>query len=131
VRAYAIDTHAFLWHVSRPKRLGRDALRALRNVDAGRALCWIPAAVAVELCLLREMRRVPVGLPEVEATMRDNPAFRALPLDFSQVAHFALLPALDDPFDRLIVAAARALNCPLITSDTSISESGLVDVVWD
>src|SRR5437867_2025939 len=31
VKAYVIDTHAFIWHVSRPKRLGRRALRALRD----------------------------------------------------------------------------------------------------
>jgi PIN domain nuclease of toxin-antitoxin system len=131
VKTYAIDTHAFVWHVSRPKRLGRHALRVLRDVDAGRAECWIPAVVAVELCLLREMRGIPVGHTEVESTTRANPAFRPLPLDFAQVAQFALLPVLDDPFDRLIVAAARALGCPLITSDAGISESGLVDVVWD
>lgn len=131
MKAYAIDTHAFVWHVSRPKRLGRRALRVLRDVDAGRAQCWIPAVVAVELCLLRETRGIPVGLSEVESTMRANPAFRPLPLDFAQVGHFAVLAVLDDPFDRLIVAAARALDCPLITSDAGIIESGLIEVVWD
>jgi len=131
VKAYVIDTHAFIWHVSRPKRLGRRALRALRDVDGGRARCWVPAAVAIEICLLREVRRIPLGLTEVEATMRDNPAFRPLPIDFSQVMQFALLPSVDDLFDRLIVAAARALDCPLITADTDMGESGLVDVVWD
>ena len=131
MKAYAIDTHALIWHVSRPKRLGRRALRALRDVDGGRAQCWVPAAVAVEICLLREVRGIPIGLAEVEATMRDNPAFRPLPLDFPQVRQFALLPHVDDLFDRLIVAAARALDCPLITADAGISESELVDVVWD
>ena len=131
MKAYAIDTHAFIWHVSRPKRLGRRARLALSDVDGGRAQCWVPAAVAVEICLLREVRRIPLGLTEVEATMRDNPAFRPLPIDFSQVMQFALLTSLNDLFDRLIVAAARALDCSLITADTGISESELVDVIWD
>jgi len=80
---------------------------------------------------LREVRRIPLGLTEVEATMRNNPAFRPLAIDFSQVMQFALLPSLEDLFDRLIVAAARALDCPLITADAGMGDSELVDVVWD
>src|SRR3989442_15271046 len=60
VKAYAIDTHALIWHVSRPKRLGRRALPALRDVDGGRARGWVPAAVAGEVCLLPRVPRVPL-----------------------------------------------------------------------
>jgi PIN domain nuclease of toxin-antitoxin system len=35
-----------------------------------------------------------------------------------------------DPFDALIVAAARALDLPLLTRDTEIGSSGAVRVVW-
>jgi hypothetical protein len=35
-----------------------------------------------------------------------------------------------DPFDRLVVATARRLAAPLLTSDEQIASSGLVDVVW-
>ena len=35
-----------------------------------------------------------------------------------------------DPFDRLIVSAARALDATLITRDATIAESGLVRAVW-
>ncbi|MBC8010820.1 MAG: hypothetical protein H7067_12080 [Burkholderiales bacterium] len=35
-----------------------------------------------------------------------------------------------DPFDRLTVAEALALRVPLITKDGSITDSGVVRVVW-
>jgi PIN domain nuclease of toxin-antitoxin system len=35
-----------------------------------------------------------------------------------------------DPFDRLIVATAYALGCPLVTADGPITDSGLVKVIW-
>ena len=35
-----------------------------------------------------------------------------------------------DPFDGLIVAAARDLSLPLITRDVLIRESGAVPVLW-
>jgi PIN domain nuclease of toxin-antitoxin system len=35
-----------------------------------------------------------------------------------------------DPFDALIVAAARTLDLPLLTRDADISASGTIQVVW-
>ena len=35
-----------------------------------------------------------------------------------------------DPFDRMIVAAARTLALPILSADERIAESGLVDIVW-
>jgi PIN domain nuclease of toxin-antitoxin system len=36
----------------------------------------------------------------------------------------------DDPFDALIVAAARSMDLPLITRDHDIQASALVETVW-
>ena len=62
-----IDTHALVWYLSRPKRLGRAAARLLRAADAGRAEILVPAIVLIELTLLREAGRNVVGVPQVEA----------------------------------------------------------------
>jgi PIN domain nuclease of toxin-antitoxin system len=35
------------------------------------------------------------------------------------------------PFDRMVVAVARAVVQPLVTADTRIQESGLIEVIWD
>ena len=40
------------------------------------------------------------------------------------------LRVLNDPFDALICAAARDLGLPLITRDSKIVESGVVDTIW-
>ena len=130
MKGYVFDTHALLAYV-RTRRLGRAAARAFREVDAGRAAAWLPAVVPVEVALLRERGRTPVGLPQIEATLARNPMLQLLPLDLGQAREFALLPALHDPFDRMIVAAARSIGLPLITADQAITESGLVEVVWD
>lgn len=128
---YVLDTHAFVWWAQRPTRLGRGARRALRAVDAAQARAYVPAVVGVELSLLQEAgRRVPT-VAELGAATERNSEVRILSLDLRQATEFALLSSLDDPFDRLIVAAARALARPLITGDSRIAESGLVEVVWD
>jgi len=37
---------------------------------------------------------------------------------------------LPDPWDRLIVATARIRRVPLVTRDTRIRRSGLVETLW-
>lgn len=126
-----IDTHALVWYLSRPARLRRRALRLLRDADAGRAEIAIPAMVVVELTMLQEAgRRVP-GAAQVQALVDAQPAFRVQPLDLDVATEFVLLSALRDPFDRMIVASARVADAPLITADGNISDSALVETIWD
>jgi PIN domain nuclease of toxin-antitoxin system len=40
------------------------------------------------------------------------------------------IAAVRDPFDRLIVAAARSLRRPWLSADDAIAASGLVEVIW-
>ncbi len=63
--------------------------------------------------------------------MSRNPRLRLLSIDLEQTKEFALLRTLGDPFDRMLVAAARAVKAPLVTADGAIGASGLVDVIWD
>jgi PIN domain nuclease of toxin-antitoxin system len=87
--------------------------------------------VSIELTLLHEAGRKLITATELVAATRRNSEVRILPLDSAQASEFELLSALNDPFDRLIVAAARATERPLITADTLITDSSLVEVVWD
>lgn len=126
-----IDTHAVVWYLSKPKRLGRAAARLLREANAGRAVIDIPAIVAVELSVIRDAGRTTLGVLELEALLAAQPAFRLLPMDFAQAKELALLQTMGDPFDRMVVAAARTRGVPLLTADVEIQHSALVDVIWD
>lgn len=126
-----VDTHALVWHLSLPKRLGSGARRLLKQADLGKVIVMVPAIVVVELTLLREAGRRVVGPAEVQALLAQYASFELLPLDLAQATELALLGSLFDPFDRLVVAAARALDATLLTADQRISESGLARVVWD
>jgi len=130
MKEYVFDTHA-LRAYAQGRRLGRSASRAVREIDAGRAAGWIPATVPVELALLRERGRSALGVAEVEATLARSPAVTLLRLDLAQAREFALLSALRDPFDRMIVAAARSVQLPVIIADWAITASRLVEVVWE
>ncbi len=131
MKSFVVDTHVLVWYLARPARLAKSARRVLEQVDRGRAQAWIPGIVAAELALLHERGRSAIGVVELEATLSRNPRLRLLSIDLEQIKEFALLRTLGDPFDRLLVAAARAVKAPLVTADGAIGASGLVDVIWD
>lgn len=56
---------------------------------------------------------------------------RLLPLDADTACAAAALPAIHrDPFDRVIVAIARAQNLTVLTSDENIKRYAGVNTVW-
>lgn len=113
-----------------PRKLGPAARAALERVEAGRDRAWLPAAVVAEVLILRDIGRVRLGLPELRKATESAPGLRFLPLDLPQLDQFAALRGMRDPFDRLIVSAARAIGAALLTRDGSIADSGLVETVW-
>ena len=128
--SFVLDTHACVYALAAPDRLGKAARRALKQVEAGRAVAWIPAAVVAEIVLLRELGRVRIGLPEPRVAMESSPSLRFLALDLRQLDEFAAHTGIRDPFDRLIVSACRAVDAKLITRDAVLQESGLVGTLW-
>ncbi len=82
-------------------------------------------------------KRGPRGIPRAayeltRATLLDPAnAIRVEPFDQRMWPHFeAASLELNDPFDSAVVATARALAVPLVTSDTAIAKAGLVETVW-
>jgi PIN domain nuclease of toxin-antitoxin system len=126
---YLLDTHACLFALAAPKRLGRAARRALEQAEAKRETVWLPAVAAAEVVMLKELGRTSLGLPDLRSAL-DDTCWRYLPMTLDQIDEFAALAAIRDPFDRLIVAAARCAGAKLITRDERLRELGVVDIVW-
>jgi PIN domain nuclease of toxin-antitoxin system len=127
---YVLDTHACIFALAAPAKLGQRARRALKRAELERVSVWIPVAAAAEIVLLRELGRTDLGLPSLRAACERSSSWRVLPLDLEQIDEFASLATIRDPFDRLIVAAARRLRAKLVSRDAAIAESGLVDTIW-
>lgn len=130
MRRYVLDTHACVFALVAPAKLGSAGRRALEAVEAGRSEAWVPAAVVAEIILLRELGRIEIGLTSLKTAMEQAPGFRFLPLDLDQLDEFTALGAVRDPFDRLIAAASRALRAKLISRDRLLDEHGLVQTIW-
>ena len=128
--AFVADTHALLWHLMAPAKLGKAARRAFAATDAGRWLCHVPAVCLVEIALLYERGRLRSGPAQVLQTIAAHPGYAVLPLDVEQAIAFGALPAIRDPMDRMIVAAARTTGSRLVSADPALAGHG-VQRVWD
>lgn len=125
-----LDTHACVFALTAPERLGAAARKLLKACESGRGTALIPAVVVAEIVLLRELGRIGLGLPELRTALARTPALRFLQMDLAQLDEFSALTAIREPFDRFIVSAARAVDATLLTKDRGLADSGLVRVAW-
>jgi PIN domain nuclease of toxin-antitoxin system len=126
----ALDTHALIWAVLAPERLGLGARRIIFN--AARGELAIPSPVIIELGRLIDADKLDLGSSSPADIFGETLAYHVvtpMSLDAAVRAPRLALPH-GDPYDRMIVASALDLGLPLLTKDGNISDSGLVRVIW-
>lgn len=116
--AYLLDTHALLWWMSDPAKLGDDA-RAVIKDPAHRVL--FSAAGAWEMAIKQRLGRLdfPNNLPEA----LEADGIEMLPITVSHALAVGDLPLHhQDPFDRILIAQARIEQLILVTRDARIGQ---------
>jgi predicted nucleic acid-binding protein len=133
MRRYVADTQCILWYFANDRRLPRAARAAFDTAEKGYAQILIPTIALVEALFLFQRQRVPETVLSQMMALAEDPdaSLCIVPLDMvvvRAVSGFgpAAVPELPD---RIVAATARALGVPLLTTDSAIAESGLVEVV--
>ena len=131
IEAAVTDTHALLYHAA-GRGLGPKAAAVFQAAEARRAVIYVPIAVIWEVTLLARAGKINLRrTPRVFfVDLFTNVAYQPYDLTREQVFEADELRFTRDPFDGLIVAAARALELPLLTRDTGIVASQAVTVMW-
>jgi PIN domain nuclease of toxin-antitoxin system len=119
-----LDTHVFLWWRGEPSRLAPEARDSIATAD----LVFVSVASAWEAAIKVALGRL--DLPDtVEAGVLAS-GFEKLLITFSHAEHAAQLPPHHrDPFDRMLVAQARAEGLTLVTHD-GLLEPYDVQILW-
>jgi PIN domain nuclease of toxin-antitoxin system len=130
---FVTDTHALVWHLFNPVRLGPKATAAFREVQQGQALLIVPLVVIAEMAMVVEKGRVSATMDQFQAViaqMQSSTNYQINALTLSLVLTAMQLTQIADIFDRLIVAEAQSLNAKLITVDSEITVADIVPVIW-
>jgi PIN domain nuclease of toxin-antitoxin system len=116
-----LDTHALLWWLFKLPHLGERAEDAIRDPAAE---VYVSALSAGEIEIRRAIGKMDGpddlgvqverhGFTELPFTIRHGVALRELPLHHR------------DPFDRMLLAQARAEGLTLVTADRAMSAYGV------
>jgi len=126
---YLLDTHAVLWLLEGNTRLGRQALKAIKDSPAGElAICDL---TLLEIAMLGKKGAISL-LPSAGYVL-DHVAekFVVIPISPQIAAEAVSIPLPHkDPFDRVITATARIHDLTLITRDRRIVQSKSVATLW-
>jgi PIN domain nuclease of toxin-antitoxin system len=113
-----VDTHVLLWALGSPNSLSERTRQTLVNPDNE---VFVSAVTAWEISIKTAIGklRAPSDLHEQIRRLR----FRTLPITFEDGIAVHDLPMIHrDPFDRMLIAQAKAHGLTLITSDKDIAQ---------
>ena len=128
-----LDTGAWIWWVADPARLSSSA-RGLIEAEESRQGLVVSSISVWEVAV-----KVALGKLTIDRDVRSwvtlasgYPGVTLHPLDPRDAVESTLLPGRfhRDPADRILIALARRLDVPLVTSDRAIRRYRHVRAVW-
>jgi PIN domain nuclease of toxin-antitoxin system len=126
-----LDTHAWIWLLAEPARIGHAA-REVIDDETGSGARILPVISVWELFMLVKKGRLELAVDPaqfVSVTEHDR-RFRIHPLSPEIARRSVELPEIHaDPADRMIIATALELGCPVITRDARFADYS-VKTVW-
>ncbi len=116
------NTHMWIWWVQGDKRLSQSDIEGIdASIDSGIRVsvisCWETAMLSV-----RGRRELPCSLDDWVERALQYPGVQLQALTPEIAVNACRLPGTihRDPADQILIATARALDCPLVTADERI-----------
>jgi PIN domain nuclease of toxin-antitoxin system len=115
---FLVDTHALLWALGEPSALSRQARDALADPSN---LIVVSSASLWECAIKASIGKL--DLPEDFFDSVPEAGYEVMPIRISHLNVYRTLPMHHrDPFDRMLVAQARAEALTLISRDPDIAK---------
>ena len=113
-----LDTHALLWWLTDDQALGEKARAHI--ADTGNEIV-VSAASMWEIAIKQRLGKIDAEIAEIEKEIAQQGLVR-LGIEADHLIELTSLPDHHrDPFDRMLVAQARAEDMPLMTADKQIA----------
>lgn len=112
----SLDTHVLLWTLSAPERLSKVARSAIEDPAN---IVFVSAAVAWEIELKAALGKLRAPSDLLSQLAAAN--FQELPITAAHALAIKQLPNLHrDPFDRIMLAQAKAAGLTFVTADPEV-----------
>lgn len=112
-----VDTHAFIWMATDPRRLSAAAASSLRDPSND---VYVSAVTGWEIAIKRGRGRL--RFPDVDRSMLRVLDVVELPVALRHAGEVGVLPDHHrDPFDRMLIAQARVDGLTVVTRDEAFA----------
>ena len=126
---YLADTVAIVRHFSSTGKLGAKAKKIMRDADIGKNTIFVSIVSIVEIMYLSEAGRIKLDLDVIKSKLDAADNYFVIDLNFNIIEVAKEIHGLE-LHDRLIVSTAKYLGCPILTSDKTITDSEMIQVIW-
>ncbi len=128
---YLLDTHIWIWSVSKVEKLSGKVSRILKNT----ANEFFLSSISIwEFMILLEKKRIAIDIPFEEwlHIAIDMANIKEIPIDGEIAVESRKIDLPHrDPADRFIAASALVNQLKLITSDRNLSRSREISVIFN
>jgi PIN domain nuclease of toxin-antitoxin system len=112
----SLDTHVLLWSLSSPERLSQAARQAIEDPSN---LVFVSAAATWEIEIKAALGKL--RAPSDLVSQLNGANFQELPITIAHTLAVKQLPNLHrDPFDRIMLAQAKAAGLTFVTADPAV-----------
>jgi PIN domain nuclease of toxin-antitoxin system len=120
-----IDTHVLLWALRSPEQLTAEARRFLEDSER---IVYVSIASLWELSIKVNIGKIKLR-DDFFARVQESP-YELLPIQIPHLETLKTLPLLHrDPFDRLLLAQAKAEHLTLLTRDRRLLQYPEIDLL--
>ena len=127
---YLLDTVAVIRHLSGQWKIGSSAAIILDNIGKRDDCLAVSVVSLMEIMYLAEKKRIPIDLPETLRRIESSLKYMIVNLT-PEILNVAQTINFYELHDRLILATAKWLDVPLISSDSKFAMVTGVRTIWD
>jgi len=128
-----LDTHTWIWFISKPEVLSKRAKKAVSAAVKEKSVL-ISSISAWEVALLVIKKRLTLSLDVADwiAKSEGLPFIQFIEISNSIAVKSVNLPQPlhSDPADRIIIATALTVGVPLVTKDKKLIDYPHVKTIW-
>lgn len=128
-----LDTHTLIWWLKNSPKLSSKARSAISKSLKDKSV-FVSSISIWEICMLFKNGEIEFGMDITEwiKQLENTPEITFVPVDNEVASKSVFLQNFThkDPADRIIVATALSLGCPLVTKDSKIHAYKKVESVW-
>jgi len=127
---YLLDTVVLVRHFVGKGKIGGKASGILEDIENSDDSLLISVISLMEIMYLSEKNRINIGLEETLDSIESTSKYAIIDLN-TDILRVAETINFYELHDRLILATAKWLQIPILSSDAKFSSIKEIEVIWD